>query len=299
MGSFCGHAMMDLNKFMLPETHPAITELYAELMRSSSIRRGTGAATSLKWVDRHIAQCQRLGINWLSSKIPPEMYSCFPGLLQIRQREIDVLLFKGVKIPSRTDSHVKDKVVEISQNVGEISQIGGTSRKYSFGGANVAPCCLPKSELFHNGRCRLLRGVELLHLQGIYYDDDEFLTLTENNVELADLAGNAFCTDCFAAIYLSLQVAIATLRADTAEPTVELVEPTVEALFEGHEAQFLERRSHLACVVGGAIDHSDPDEVLLVECDVGCAPPPKRPRRSFSDKLEARRKTRQAFGFGP
>ena len=60
---------------------------------------------------------------------------------------------------------------------------------------------------------RLALGVEHLRLMNIFYRDEDCVTKAIDNRLLVDMAGNAFDTTCFLAVFMTLLVVLASAES--------------------------------------------------------------------------------------
>lgn len=92
-------------------------------------------------------------------------------------------------------------------------------RTPSSGGLEL-PTILPSTKMMDLDRVRLLLGRELLHIQGIQYDDSVLKVCTEN--QLADLAGNSFASTVCLAVFLAMLLGLRSRTDSESEQEDEL-----------------------------------------------------------------------------
>jgi hypothetical protein len=183
--------MMDVEGFLLPERHPEVRHRMAELqaLPPPDSRR---VASSDKWVSKHLDHYSAAGgRSWWETKPLSGLIDVYPGLREMAPREFDLLNMANFTIPG-------DRNMNVSQ---------GLERGVAAPG--IMPCITPGCKNIIGTRGRVLRGREGLHLQGIYYDNEDEMLSPYSNLFLMDLAGNAFNSFCCGAVFLSGLLSIA------------------------------------------------------------------------------------------
>ena len=137
---------------------------------------------TLKWPQEHDELARARGITIPKLDLSSEDYICFPGLTQMRQRELDVLRTAGLESLDDVRSYPGGSV--------ELSPVAERVRITKSGVRTI----VPGSRIFLMDRCRLLHPVEALHIQGI--DVSEVGADRFSRATLQSLAGNAFDTHC-------------------------------------------------------------------------------------------------------
>ena len=64
-----------------------------------------------------------------------------------------------------------------------------SAKRYLMGTEDASSIILPKSQIWHFEKNRLIVAIEMLRLQGLVYDASQYEGLTDTH--LRDLAGNA------------------------------------------------------------------------------------------------------------
>ena len=217
---FCSVASMTAFHFeelLLVETHPIIVE-YRDLCRrmpyvvltpptkkQQHIRNGK---VEIPWAETHVRYCEEHNVdNWWMGTVPPhEVQDMHPCLRSLRPREFDVLRMAHsvVSFPEQTA-----RIINVSQRIGQ-----GAERTGAVGGMTITSSW----RCFHTSKCRLLKGIEGFHLQGIHYGSRHRLLRFEDEHFLCDLAGNAF--HCWVAALVMLATLV--LKSEVAHSNGDL-----------------------------------------------------------------------------
>jgi len=133
------------------------------------------------------AHSQHVGPEWygMPSGFPPEVLEVYPGLRALTERQTDLLLVKGIRVPGPKGTF------ELRQEV---------NRAHGAEGRSV--CVLPSGLIYLMHRVRFALGCEALNLQSIHYGPQNHKLLTLPSKQLHDLAGNAFHCACSSAVTL-------------------------------------------------------------------------------------------------
>ena len=114
------------------------------------------------------------------------MQSLFPGTLELQARQIDILEGIDMAVPER-----EPRFVDLSMSV---RWAKATHHLGCFSGG---------SSTWVGHRARFLRPLELLHLMGIFYPNEEPLSEFPDKL-IRDLCGNAFDASSFLAAWVAL-----------------------------------------------------------------------------------------------
>ena len=128
------------------------------------------------WPQKHKAACDAMGVSFEDVHGPPkELYAAYPGLYKLTDRQMEVLIIKGVKFPERIG-----RSIDLSQTINR------GHLKEGFGCVKPAMCS------YITSRCRTAVGVESLLMQGIHYgaQQSRLEQFSENLKQ--DLGGNSF-----------------------------------------------------------------------------------------------------------
>lgn len=96
-----GHDPIRLDDVLLPEDHPIVRNHLCALeqSRASAVVDSSRALAKKRrrsetrsWLARHISHCQRRGLDWSapSAFCDEGVRSCFPGLVELSERDIEV-----------------------------------------------------------------------------------------------------------------------------------------------------------------------------------------------------------------
>ena len=179
------------DEMLLPETD----EFVVRAVRQAHVRRArehnpVGVKRKQKskrgrgWVDTHKLMFNRKGLQWRAAPfLEEEALKANPGLAMLCERQAEVLQYAGVTAsPERRQEH---RVFEVSQ---DLIRMKGRHTADSIG------TIIPRGVWYLTRRARCLVAVEMLNLQGLYFNK-EVLRETSDNL-LRDLAGNAFEAGC-------------------------------------------------------------------------------------------------------
>ena len=183
-GGRCGRLRLKvgLDDCLLPEDHPVLLQSYDRLAKSRPAKRPRLGG----WPAKHAEYCEKAGIEWnQASLITPVVEGCFPGLLELTARECDLLSVKRVPVPTS-----RNQTFDLRPSLGRNSPILD----------GRVGCQKTQARVYLTKYCRLMRGVESLHTQGIHYHGGRHAkVLSYPNDFVQHLAGNAFNAMCCAA----------------------------------------------------------------------------------------------------
>ena len=202
MDLLCGMMITPVDGYLYDETDPAVTNYYDSLLSHAS--SGSASAgkrlRSFDWPVVHMQRFREAGLEWCRCTGPDvETLRLFPGLLDLQPREQDILHLHGIGFALETAT----RTIELKSIVdrGEIPRFGAES----------VTTVRPGMRKFITSRCRLVRGVEALRLQEIWFPATFAPLLAEMPDRLlCDLAGNAFDLNCYAAILVVGIVALSS-----------------------------------------------------------------------------------------
>ena len=227
MNGIVGSSLQSVEPYLLPEGHEFVQRYYATLqcrycwsvgdpagamlagngrvISAGPAKRAKVAGRQGKWVDRHLEEAERQGLQWGAlGTLDPDLLNLFPGLRRFALREIELIQLAGVRSFPETTC----RTLEVRQAMGR-----QVLREDSVS------CITPKNIYYLSNRCRELLGPEKFRLQSIWFPID-----TAHNVDkydhtfLSDLAGNAFEGSCVAAMLFSSCVALAQRAVDSPFP---------------------------------------------------------------------------------
>ena len=198
--SFMGHEVMNLDMFLLPESDHEVVSLLQGLRSRVDPGRLHQVNSGDKWVGKHLDKfVSRLrGRQWWQVDERVGMVSLYPGLLELLPREVDVLELNQVRVP---DLQTPALTIDVSQTADRT--------RTSLG---VLPCITPTCRIWLAHQGRLLRGIEAIWCQGIFFELEE-VARSFGSTLLLNLAGNAFHTFCCSACIMALLSAVACFEA--------------------------------------------------------------------------------------
>lgn len=230
MAVFTNHAVTPLADLFLAEGHPIVQEMYAQLPEESTI----AAELAANPPDLHAGKVGKLPV-WLKDlQKLSETTECIQSLLQPPSPELSAVL-PGLKALTlrqwvMLQLYTEDEALPWSKEV--LVDVHKSWDRHNISQENVSMCIIPKAGLLHMKRLRKLHGLECMAIQNIYYQDTKKLARFDSTF-LQDLAGNAFQTNCAAALTLATIVTYSTLksRSNGVWPTIEPPPPpTLEPL---------------------------------------------------------------------
>ena len=144
---------------------------------------------TIAWPKRHSKLFAQRGEDWAGCQTEPsdDVKRLFPGLFAIQPREFDRLYLGGVSFPES-----KMRIIEVGQSAGR-----------SSAESEVTDCMgtvIPNGRYYVTHRCRLLLGVEMMHLQSLWFPQEVEASTPDST--LRSLAGNAFEVSCASAACL-------------------------------------------------------------------------------------------------
>ncbi len=178
-------AMADIESFLLDDTDPYIVAMkekrvaqYDEQRTDAGICKAAARQRTpevARWMTKHRASNKQRSCSSPWDRSMRDEYPDYAILPERCKQLIDAL---GLAIP-----HPHARFVTLDQS--EVTNMQGCS-----------PAVLPKMLLWLAHRGRLATARELLNLQGIYLPEESPALSAFSENQLADLAGNAFCTPC-------------------------------------------------------------------------------------------------------
>jgi hypothetical protein len=169
-----------LDELLLPDSsehiHSVLTAL-AKLPPKRPTPASKRCRIDLQWVKHHEAYAAARGTNWLARRgPPPDLLDIHPGIKEVSDRELDILVSMGLRFPTPHPCSV-----ELHSSISRVSiQFQRTD------------CITPKTRRWLGHKARLVRGSESLLFQGIHYGARNHLVHTFGDKFLHDVSGNAF-----------------------------------------------------------------------------------------------------------
>ena len=187
------HQVVKLDSFLLGEDDQELEHERSDILaryRAGALSGSTGPGGAMSQNSKGLKlkqerECGRL----VSSHWSDDLIHLFPTFLKLSEREKSMLDAKGMRFPDPS---------------GKVMSVAQQNSTLSFGHTG---CLVPTNVVWLGERGRLLRGCEMLRLQGVFISrslEQEF-----PNALLADLAGNAFSTPCAAAAILTGLIGLA------------------------------------------------------------------------------------------
>ena len=215
MNALVGADLQDMCDYVLPDDDDHVSRYYRSLYGKqvtsdydcleSCLQSTWGIAPPLDkgvaqpcknitWPQKHAEIFAKRGMSWANCQPEPDdsVKHRFPGLFAVKAREFDKLHLAGVTFPES-----KMRVVELSQSAGRSSDCPaekGPDDDMYMG------TIVPGGRFYATHRCRLLLGVEEMHLQSLWFPPD--VEIGVSDCTLRSLAGNAFETSCASATVL-------------------------------------------------------------------------------------------------
>ena len=147
-----------------------------------------------KWVTLHMDVCEQLGLTW-----PPPVPAVLkesPWIATVPSRESEILSIA--------------LAVDTNHKWADTSQMVSRAR---FSCSEMAPTVTPGCHLFNFDVQRYLTGRDLLCLQGYPYEALPGAAAC-TDIQLSDLAGNAFSTSVICALDVALLLSTENINAD-------------------------------------------------------------------------------------
>jgi site-specific DNA-cytosine methylase len=167
--------------------------------KPGSLKRVSSSPKSraCKWAIKHSRFFEERGLDWTrpSDYRDPAIRHLFPGLLELTDRQIDILEGIPMAIPERASRYVD---LSMSMKWAKATRHTGCFSSGSL------------TWLGHRARFALPR--EMLHLMGIFYDSEEHLSEFPDSL-IRDLCGNAFDSSSFLAVWVALVSVFARIHA--------------------------------------------------------------------------------------
>jgi hypothetical protein len=208
MDCLVGHAMLDLDAVLLPESDPLVLQHLRSLDRAGKIVDCKRRKTSEAWPAQHSIAFEKRGRDWTAPNPfrATDMMELFPGVRELSDRQADLLGLHGIGLPD-----VQRRIVDVSMSI-----TFSSSKTYKSGASG----CLSSGSLPWIGhRGRLALGVECFQLLGIFFDSAKSETLNSfGNSLLRDLSGSAFDSASFLSVWVCMMslVSLCHQRRSTA-----------------------------------------------------------------------------------
>ena len=210
---------LNLDDFMVPETEPRLKQEYdcilsqyhsgmfkvgdLGLETSTAGNRRTGGKRR-KWLSEHLDHTADGSVSTASSMNSlhdyAELIDFFPDLLRLSDRERDILAVNNVQFPEPKPG----RALKVSSSVGRVDV--RTDRTGVF---------TTRSRYFITSRGRLLRGREMLALQGIF--PPRSIVDSFEDSDMGRFAGNAFAAPVCLAVLLAAFLALAEYDSESNE----------------------------------------------------------------------------------
>ena len=117
---------------------------------------------SRQWVELHASMAEGRNQDWWTSGIPSQrVLESSPGLLQLTDREFDMLKLLEVPVPDPLSRH---RCVDISESAPRAVRAGTGSRHISI----ISSCVTPVGKRYLPHRARLVHPVEDMRLQCLF-----------------------------------------------------------------------------------------------------------------------------------
>ena len=157
-----------------------------------------------RWPRQHMEVFAQHGLDWCTHFGPSnECKQQHPGLAAISDREFEALRLAGVTCFPEP----RLRLVEASQTIG----------RHPCSGDGYTGAVFPGARRYITSQCRLLLGIEEMHLQSLWFPD-QVLSQFDNNL-LCNLAGNAFEVSCCAAVvFAGLLILVSGVQASEPLP---------------------------------------------------------------------------------
>lgn len=203
MNSLVGHEPVALDKVLLTEGDPRIVNHYRRLSDQPAADDASSSAPPPKrskdssWAIKHSLLFEQLGLDWTRPSLfrDPRLQEVFPGTLELIDRQIDLLDKLHMQLPEQ-----EPRIADLTMSLGWSKTTIGRAGCFS------SHC---KPWLGH--RARFALPVEAFRMLGIYFDNEELLDEFHPST-LRDLAGNAFDSSSFLAVWVALQAGLSRLN---------------------------------------------------------------------------------------
>lgn len=224
--------------FLLPPGHPHLVQELAEVESKMENEAAPGSSASAGWLAEHEALFKSKGIAWKDMQ-PSRLLANSPWYRKLTRRKRESLNYHTFRV-HQVDDIVKGPTttLDLSQSIARASagykgicqtltpkmctwMFAHDADADAEGDDEVAPAKLPEP-----GRPML--GIEAMMIQG--FPGDWLLSAPGGcppNTQLLDLAGNAFSSTVFAAVYLSV---LAELPKPVKRPSSSDLEAIFQAL---------------------------------------------------------------------
>lgn len=205
MNTLCvppGGGLRPLNDFLLEESSIFVREHIQRAQAKAAWResRQKPNLKKQKWATVHAKAMQANGMDWWQAARPADAtLQSHPGLAELTERQFDLCKIYGIHFPD-----ARDAGVELSQSFRGVRAIQN----------NTCDIVTPGGQLLLTKKARLACGTEMMLLQGLHYGPEQFklLDFADQQDLLADLAGNAFNSFCFAAALITKKTVEANLQ---------------------------------------------------------------------------------------
>lgn len=152
MARLVGSRRRCVSAFLLNEQDDALRAQYARLREHRGTARPGPPTRIPKRPSQHASSSRACQEWWLNHLPDDEMTSHFPGLLALSDREADILHMHHLALPEESP-----RILNVSPSL-QRTRV-----------SEVVPCITPRSRMYATHRCRLLHGLECLHLQNVWY----------------------------------------------------------------------------------------------------------------------------------
>ena len=196
-----GEKLRSLNDFLLEENSVFVRE-HIQRTQEKAVWRDAmqkPITKKRKWAQVHAKAMQAQGMDWWQASRPTDaVLQSHPGLMALTERQFDLCKIYGIQFPD-----ARDAGVELSQSFRGLRAIQ----------PNTCDIVTPGSQLLLTKKARLACGMEMMLLQGLQFGSEQFklMDYAEGQELLADLAGNAFNSFCFAAALICKKTVEANL----------------------------------------------------------------------------------------
>lgn len=187
-----GNQRPGVSSFLMKESHPRLGRAFQKLLAAyhrGEVRRQTKRT---KWKREHAAQSIVAG-TIASFHMDDALVQTYPGLLAMSSREQDLLAVQGIVFPEEHRRFIK---------------ISSSCNRFNVPSTEVVPTMTTRSRFYITDVCRLMTGLECLHMQGLFPSDA--VVADFDDVFLLESAGNAFAAPVFLCVLMAGLVASAT-----------------------------------------------------------------------------------------
>ena len=232
MKRFVGWKRQPIEDILLDDDSTPIKQMLA----ASDHRQSRSCVASVpKWVFDHAkfySEDAGRALKWSTVQSPAAQRGLFSdsgGMSGLVDRELEGVAIEGLPLPLPLE-------YETAMNISQVNS------RWNFKPGTVQ-CCTPGAKLLLLSRLRMLHGLDFLRSQSIHLLDEDDISSAFDDLELCDLAGNAFHTLPLSACLIAVVVA------------VSVVSTGLPALLEALEA--------VSVPAGDGSEHGCEDEVQL------------------------------------